>query len=458
MSDDELLQALRTAYETEPYPADFLAQYVPVACLAERAGIDTLLVEDAERNVYVAKCYDRALWELAGNDVLLRGLEHPGLPRFVASFEDENMLVTVRTYVEGIPLDDYALEHDLTEQQIIDICVQLCDILAYLHHRAEPVIHRDLKPANVVVRDDGSVALIDFDIARVYHQGSDTDTRFFGTQAYAPPEQYGFAQTDARADIYALGVLLRWLLTGSVRPNKNVRVYRPLAKIVDGCTAFSPDDRFGDVDQVKRQLLHANPAAQRRRVAGVVVGTLAVAGALGWGGVSLYRHLTYSPFTSDAIPAAIPDEDRVADAVAYLKDKYDTDLFDQTDELATFGLVRAALMELYGFDHDYVYGSCPEVVPEEGDGWFIPWAYGDDQTVDRDTLVYVAVKAHDPELVADWSVLKDDDGYYPGVRVATMFAEPYGITRGVGRPKDILVGEAAIIFANTDRVFDSANP
>ena len=457
MPDDNLLQALQTAYEREPYPAAFLARYVPVACLAERAGIDTLLVEDGDRNEYVAKCYDRSVWELASNEELLRGLEHPGLPSFVESFEDESMLVTVRTYVEGDPLDCYALEHDLTETQIVDICVQLCDILAYLHHRSEPVIHRDLKPANVVVRDDASVALIDFDIARVYHLGSETDTRFFGTQAYAPPEQYGFAQTDARADIYALGVLLRWLLTGSARPNGNVRVYRPLAKIIDGCTAFSPDDRFGDVDEVRRQLLRANPAAQRRRVAGIALGSLAVVGALAWGGVALYQHLTYSPFTSDAIPAAIPDEDRVADAVAYLKDKYDTDLFDQTDDLATFGLVRAALMELYGFDHDYVYASCPEVVPEEGDGWYIPWAYGDEQTVDRDTMVYIAVKAHDPELVADWSVLKDDDGYYPGVRVAMLFADRYGITRGVGRPKDMLVGEVAIILANTDRVYESAD-
>jgi hypothetical protein len=148
--------------------------------------------------------------------------------------------------------------------------------------------------------------------------------------------------------------------------------------------------------------------------------------------------------------------DRVADAVQYLKDKYDTDLFDQPNEMATFGLVRAALIELYGFDRDYVYASCPGEVPEEGEGWFIPWSYGDEQTVDRDTMVYIAVKAHDPALVADWSVLKDDNGYYPGVRVATLFADRYDITRGVGRPKDMLVGEVAIILANTDRVFDSA--
>ena len=456
MPDDELLSALRETYEQEPYPGEFLARYVPTACLAERPGIDTLLVEDAQGERFVAKCFDKAVWSLEGSEQILEGLEHPGLPRFAGSFEDEQMLVTVRTYVEGVSLERYAQEHDLEAREIVDICVQLCDILAYLHHREEPIIHRDIKPANVIVRPDGSVALIGFDIARVYHKESETDTRFFGTQSYAPPEQYGFAQTDARADIYALGVLLRYLLTGSPRANRNVRVYRPLAKIIDTCTAFAPSERYSDVDQVRQKLLQANPAAQRRRLALVVTGALVALCLVVGGGVALYRKLTYSPFTSDAIPAAIPDAERVEDAIEYLRDKYDTDLFEQRNEMATFGLVRAALIELYGFDRDYVYASCPGEVPEEGEGWFIPWSYGDEQTVDRDTMVYIAVKAHDPALVADWSVLKDDNGYYPGVRVATLFADRYDITRGVGRPKDMLVGEVAIILANTDRVFDSA--
>ena len=453
---DELLVALSDAYSEQPYPEEFLARFVPMACLAERPGIDTLLVEDAEGTRYVAKCFDRTMWSLEGSERILEGLEHPGLPRYVGTFEDEQTLVTVRAYVEGVSLERYAQENDLEVQEIVGICVQLCDILAYLHHREEPIIHRDIKPANVIVQADGSVVLIDFDIARVYRQESETDTRFFGTQAYAPPEQYGFAQTDARADIYALGVLLRYLLTGSPRANKNVRVYRPLAKIIDTCTQFAPDERYADIDQVRKKLLQANPSAQRRRMAGIVLGAALVLGLLAFGGVSLYRQLTYSPFTSDAVPAVLADEERVQDAVAYLQDKYDTHLFDQTDDTATIGLVRQALIELYGLDREYVYSSCPEDIPVEGADYFFPWGYEDTQTVDRDTMVYIAVKAHDPAMVADWSSLKDDNGYYPGVRVAVAFAERTNIMAGVGRPKDITVGEMAIILANTDRVFDAA--
>ena len=118
--------------------------------------------------------------------------------------------------------------------------------------------------------------------------------------------------------------------------------------------------------------------------------------------------------------------------------------------------MRQALIELYGLDREYVYASCPEDIPVEGDDYFFPWGYEDTQTVDRDTMVYIAVKAHDPAMVADWSSLKDDNGYYPGVRVAVAFAERTNIMVGVGRPKDITVGEMAIILANTDRVFDAA--
>jgi len=66
------------------------------------------------------------------------------------------------------------------------------------------------------------------------------------------------------------------------------------------------------------------------------------------------------------------------------------------------------------------------------------------------------VKVHDPALVADWSSLKDDNGFYPGVRVAVAFAEEHGLTEGANRPGDISVGELALILANTDKVFESA--
>ena len=472
MPNDELVSVLQEAYDDSAYPEAFLAEYAIMECLAERSGIDTFLVQDAKGANYIAKCYAKHAWLIdgegegdsgdeskrdTGHDDILSAIDHPAIPKAVGTFVSNTMLVTVRTYVEGVTLDRYAREHDLSEQEITSICMQLCDILAHLHHRTDPIIHRDIKPQNIVVRPEGTVALIDFDIARVYRAENDTDTRFFGTLAYAPPEQYGFAQTDARTDIYSLGVLLRYLLTGSPRENKNVRVYRPLDKIIRKCTAFAPKERYSDIDQVKKALSRANPTWQNARIAGIVVSMLIVVALLAFAGVKAYEAATYSPFNGEHTPAVLSDEARIDEAVIFMKDKYGTHLFDgDTGEVATVGLLRSMLIELYGLDRDYVYAHQDDGLPGESDEWFMAWGWGDEQHMSRDYTVYAAVKVHDPSIVAEiqWSKLKDDNGEYPGTRVAVMFADEHGITNGVGRPYDITVGDMALIFANADRVFE----
>ena len=219
MERDELLASILNSDVNSEYPSEFKAQYDIMECLSEQQGITTFLVMDHNGNSAVAKCYDRSLWTLTDNSAILSSLDHKGLPKQIASFENENVLITVREYADRIPLSRYAQENELTQTEIIRICTGLCDILAYLHHRKEPIIHRDIKPQNIIIGSDGSVSLIDFDIARVYRAGHETDTVFFGTLAYAPPEQYGFSQTDALTDIYSLGIVLRWLLTGSTKKN-----------------------------------------------------------------------------------------------------------------------------------------------------------------------------------------------------------------------------------------------
>ena len=455
---DELLDAINAVY-ADDWPAGFPDAYAVMECLGEGQGCDTFLVQDADETQFVAKRYAKAVWGIDPSGDILQKLDHPNLPRHVAAYEDERSAVIVRTYIEGSPLDRYARENNLDEQGIAGIVAKLCDVLAYLHHRPEPVIHRDIKPQNVIVRPDGSVALIDFDIARTYRAGSETDTMFFGTRAYAAPEQYGFAQTDARADIYSLGVLLRYLLTGSPRENRNVRVNRALGKVIDKCTAFDPQKRYSDVDQVKKALLHANPRWQKLRIGGIAIVAAVVIGFAAFGAVKAYEAATYSPFAGEHAPAVADDEGAIADAVAYLKDRYGTGLFDgDTGEYATMGLVRQVLVDFYGFDRDFVYAYQAEGdLPGEGDGsYFIPWDWGDEQHVDRDYAVYFAVKAHDPGIVAEdqWDKLKEDTGEYPGAMVAVLFANEHGITAGVGRPFDITKGELALILANTDRVFE----
>ena len=88
---------------------------------------------------------------------------------------------------------------------------QLCSALWVLHSMG--VVHRDVKPDNVIIRGQEAV-LIDFDASRVYKNAMREDTQILGTTGFAAPEQYGLSQSDGRADIYALGVLLNIMLTG----------------------------------------------------------------------------------------------------------------------------------------------------------------------------------------------------------------------------------------------------
>ncbi|MGH2507740.1 MAG: protein kinase domain-containing protein, partial [Ktedonobacteraceae bacterium] len=120
-------------------------------------------------------------------------------------------------YIDGQTLEEY-MQHEpggyLSELEVLEVGIALASILEDLHLASPPVIFRDLKPANVIVTSVRTLSLVDFGIARVFTAGKKKDTTPLGSPGYAPPEQYGRAQTDCRADIYSLGATLSTLLTG----------------------------------------------------------------------------------------------------------------------------------------------------------------------------------------------------------------------------------------------------
>lgn len=251
--------AIQNAFDDEEYPAGFLEKYDQMERLAGSHGTETFLVQQKGSNrLYVAKCYDKNFYSTVHESSILKSLRHSGLPAFSDEFQNGSMVCIVREYVVGRPLDQYKSENNLIKKDVIGICVQLCDILIYLHEQRQPVIHRDIKPQNIIVKPDGAISLIDFDISRIYHADAKTDTQFIGTREYAPPEQYGFSQTDCRTDIYSAGVLLGWLLTGETDAKKVMQTLGDpeLLDIYKKCTAFSPEGRFASAQKLKSTLLH----------------------------------------------------------------------------------------------------------------------------------------------------------------------------------------------------------
>ena len=292
------------------YPRELTAKYELMECLADKAETRTLLAVDREDGSKCAvKCYLRgsALFDRSEPEELRKVRWKPEegpSPRFVAEYRNGEMRCVLREYVPGDTLSELAERRSFTEKEVLEIGLQLCDQLDVLHSMDPPVIHRDIKPQNVVIRPDGKAVLIDYGIARV-RSDNETDTVAFGTQGFAPPEQYGYSQTDARSDIYSLGVLLNWLLyrdtkiagrgasasgKGSARsgvsaPEKGAERGGPSAldKVIARCAAFDPQKRYGDVRQVKRALVAARPEERGKRgvlyfAAAVLVAVLAVAG------------------------------------------------------------------------------------------------------------------------------------------------------------------------------------
>jgi serine/threonine protein kinase len=231
--------------------------------------VERVLVSNAHGRMYVAHDVDGkqvALKELAfvqspGPDAVaafereakfLRALEHPGIPRFCAAFE-EGAGVHTRYYlaqelVTGQALDARLADHWYSEAEILDIARQVLTILVYLQSVSPMVIHRDIKPANLIVRDDKTIALVDFGAA--YVQGTTVGSTTIGTFGYMPAEQMA-GIVDATTDGYALGASLLHLLTrtepwrllqGAVLGPVNVSA--PVRAFLHQLTAPQPRDRF----------------------------------------------------------------------------------------------------------------------------------------------------------------------------------------------------------------------
>ncbi len=273
--DKSLLEAFRKGFKGGRYPEGFLADYEILECFAHSDTGETLLVKNRLTGVYhVAKCYlDASLLSSATENELLKRFSHPGLPALTGEYRSEQMLCVVREYAHGQPLDLYASETGFTVASAVSAAMQLCDILTYLHTQSPPVIHRDIKPQNIIIDKQGRIKLIDFGISRLFNGQATEDTVCFATKYFAAPEQYGFAQTDCKADIFSLGVLLAWMLTGRMDTKQALPLIgnQRLRKIVEHCVAFAPEKRAASAAKVKAALLNADGTRQKRLLAKVFV-------------------------------------------------------------------------------------------------------------------------------------------------------------------------------------------
>lgn len=168
----------------------------------------------------------------------------PHIPQIVELVPFEKQLVVIEEYVHGKNLEQQlTIRETYSPAEVCALIKALCRILQPLHNHEPQIIHRDIKPSNLILDNSGVLYLIDFDTSKQYDPDKGRDTVLMGTVEFAAPEQYGFGQSDARTDIYSMGILMHKLLTGSL-PSQIRYQAGPLAEIIRKCTAIDPCNRF----------------------------------------------------------------------------------------------------------------------------------------------------------------------------------------------------------------------
>lgn len=214
---------------------------------------------------------------------LMATLRHSNLPVVSDQFAARGRQYMVMDYIAGETLEDLlARRGPLPAPEVILLVNQLLDVLAYLHGRG--IVHRDVKPGNVKLTPEGRPILVDFGIAKVVAPGQITKTwaRGMGSPGFAPIEQYGTG-TDARSDLYSLGAVAYYLLSGHAPPSApdlvagtplipltSLRGDIPphLQQVIFTAMAVSPTQRYQSAAEMQTALLSPVTALARTVVVG----------------------------------------------------------------------------------------------------------------------------------------------------------------------------------------------
>lgn len=184
---------------------------------AERSDLGSLVAIKLLRDAWLSPARRE---RFTSEQRTLAQLNHPSIARlYDADTLPDGTPWFVMEYVDGVPLTEYCERNKCSIEERMRLFRSVCEAVQYAHSAA--VIHRDLKPSNILVKDDGSVRLLDFGIAKQLETldagGDQTRTALrLMTPAYAAPEQIRGDRVGIQTDVYSLGVILYELLAGAL--------------------------------------------------------------------------------------------------------------------------------------------------------------------------------------------------------------------------------------------------
>ena len=206
----------------------------------------------AVKAIRKAKFSGQRLWEK--ESLLLKRLHHRNIAEIFDILEDEEFIYFVMEYVEGYTLRELmSTGHRFSKKKVVDLGVQICEVLSYLHGQKAPILYGDLKPENLMLEKTGRIVLIDFGASRFLDK---PDRVCWGTEKYAAPEQKeDWESGDARSDLYSLGIILYEMYYGkNFSGTFSDKPISDLEKIIEKCIRRIPKERYQSAQAVKREL------------------------------------------------------------------------------------------------------------------------------------------------------------------------------------------------------------
>jgi hypothetical protein len=225
--------------KTEDY---ILSEYKPCGVL-DKADRVSLVFSDTEKKPYVKKIVESSVGKLY---LRLKEMDNSAFPRIKSVVDTGEYCLVIEEYIAGDTIRQRIEENGAMSESEAERCI--CGVLkavSILHQNG--IVHRDITENNVMLTEGGQIKIIDFNISHTADKSKPKDTVVMGTSGYAAPEQFGFFRSDERTDIYSIGVLYNYMLTGSTE----LGGYKGGAeRIIKKCTEFSPEDRYKSCAEV----------------------------------------------------------------------------------------------------------------------------------------------------------------------------------------------------------------
>lgn len=236
--------------------------YVAHRNSSDSTSIDNFVIKEFMLPVYVdRKARSQAIERFENESNVLSSLSNESIVKLEDHFIEDHRAYLVLEYIKGTSLRDKVKDSEpITEKEALGLCKQMCDILTYLHGQTPCLVHRDFTPDNLILDEDGTLKLIDFNVV---HQSNTnkTSATIVGKHSYMPPEQFA-GRPVPQSDLYAFGATIYFLLCGedpeafsqSFLPSRRPDLSPRWSEVIARCTALSLTDRAGSAEEISLML------------------------------------------------------------------------------------------------------------------------------------------------------------------------------------------------------------